>query len=306
VLWALCASGPDEGSEGRVPQIVEVPLNRARRVRDALRLAPGPVDLAAIDPGATPGLPLKRDESWARAQLPILGGHLESYQERLFAAGHGGDHRSILVVLQAMDCGGKDGTIKGVIAAMNPQGVKLTAFGPPTAEERGHHFLWRIRAALPTAGLVGVFNRSHYEDVLVVRVHRLVAEDVWRHRYDEINAFEQELVDQGVTLVKIMLHISYEEQRTRLLARLDDPTKRWKFRPADLDDRSRWPQFQAAYADALTRCAGAAPWYVVPADRKWYRNWAVAHLLLATFCELDPAYPVVNFDIEEQRRRLTA
>jgi PPK2 family polyphosphate:nucleotide phosphotransferase len=287
-----------------VPHTVEGALKRARRVRGGIRLDPGPVDLSAIDARATPGLPGRRDESWARTQLPLLGARLASYQERLYAAGLGGDERCVLVVLQAMDCGGKDGTIKAVIATMNPQGVKLTAFGPPTAVERSHHFLWRIRAALPTAGLTGVFNRSHYEDVLVARVHALVPEDVWRRRYDEINDFERELAGRGVTMIKIMLHISWEEQRRRLLARLDDPTKRWKFRPGDLDDRGRWPQFMAAYEEAMSRCGAAAPWYVVPADRKWYRNWAVANVLLATLADLDPAYPEIDFDIAQQRRRL--
>src|SRR5262249_52930612 len=156
---------------------------------------------------------------------------------------------------------------------MNPQGMRIVAFGPPTEEEVGHDFLWRIRRAVPAPGYVGVFNRSHYEDVLIVRVHNLVEPRVWRRRYDQINGVERELVDSGVTLVKVMLHISFEEQRQRLLERLTDPAKHWKYNPSDVDERALWPDYQQAYTDVLGRCSTEyAPWYVVPADRKWYRN----------------------------------
>jgi PPK2 family polyphosphate:nucleotide phosphotransferase len=285
-------------------------LDRAGTVRRLLRAGPGPFDLAAVDPRATPGLPERgrgtRPKEWAAAQTNRLGTDLAGHQERLYASAvAAGDRRRVLLVLQAMDCGGKDGTIKSLVRALNPQGVRMTAFGPPNEEERGHHFLWRISQALPGAGQIGVFNRSHYEDVLAARVRSLVPAAVWRARYDEINRFEGELVADGLTIVKVMLHISAEEQRERLLARLDDPTKRWKFNPGDLDDRALWDDYQAAYAEAITRCATeAAPWYVVPADRKWYRNWAVANVLLAHFAELGLTYPEVEYDVAELSGRL--
>ncbi|TDC37425.1 PPK2 family polyphosphate kinase, partial [Micromonospora sp. KC213] len=211
----------------------------------------------------------------------------------------------VLVVLQAMDCGGKDGAVKRVAGAMNPLGLHIRSFGPPTGEELRHDFLWRIRRALPPPGFVGVFNRSHYEDVLVARVDRLVPETTWRARYDEINAFERELVDAGVTLVKVMLHISPAEQGERLAERLTDPTKHWKYDPSDLEARARWADYQAAYAEALGRCGtGDAPWFVIPADRKWYRDWALAHLLSETFAALHLGYPAADFDVERELRRL--
>ena len=296
---------------------------RARRLRSLLRVGPDRVDLSTIDPRGTPGLPAKakRDvgtgnsgakdgsaKAWSRQQLQLLGSALAGHQERLYASAvSGDDRRRVLLVLQAMDCGGKDGTVKSVVRALNPQGVRITTFGPPTPEELGHHFLWRINRALPGAGQVGVFNRSHYEDVLAVRVRSLVPEVTWRARFDQINAFESDLAADGLTIVKIMLHISAAEQRERLLARLHDPTKRWKFNPGDLDDRTRWRSFHEAYEDALTRCsADHAPWYVVPADRKWYRNWAVANVLLAHFVEMGLSYPDAAHDVEDLLRRLDA
>jgi PPK2 family polyphosphate:nucleotide phosphotransferase len=277
-----------------------------------LMLPPGEaVDLAAIDPRGTPGLPggkSKHDDpkAWSRAEVARIGEELLRQQEMLFAnAKVADDPRRILLVLQAMDCGGKDGTVKAVAGKMNPLGLSIAAFGPPTAEELSHDFLWRIERAVPGPGYVGVFNRSHYEDVLVARVRALVPKRVWQTRYEKINQFESALASDGVTLVKVMLHISYEEQHQRLKDRLDDPTKHWKFNPGDVDERGHWADYQAAYADALRRCGtDHAPWYVVPADRKWYRNWAVANLLLAAFHGLDLAYPAVPFDIDEQRARL--
>jgi len=280
----------------------------ARRVRDRLRVGPGRVDLDAIDARATPGLPddaPRERKPWSRAEVQRIGADLAAHQERLYASGVSGDRRRVLLVLQAMDCGGKDGTIKSVVRALDPQGVRITAFGPPTERERAQHFLWRINRQLPPAGLVGVFNRSHYEDVLAARVRALVPERVWRARYDEINRFERDLVADGLTIIKVMLHISEAEQRDRLLARLEDPTKRWKFRAGDLEDRERWREYQAAYADALGRCStDEAPWYVVPADRKWYRNWAVANLLLAHLDELRLEYPAGEPDLPRFVRRL--
>ena len=285
-------------------------------LRDLLRVTAGQVDLAAIDPRDTPGLPRTKEvrkdpKAWTRAEIVLLGERLASLQERLYAGAKGapagvpGTGRKVLLVLQAMDCGGKDGTIKRVAGVMNPLGLHIVSFGPPTEEELAHHFLWRIKRALPEPGYVGVFNRSHYEDVLVVRVHNLVPARTWKARYDQINKFERELADGGTTLIKVMLHISYEEQRQRLLARLDDPTKHWKFNPADIEERERWPDYHAAYTDALNRCSTAdTPWYVVPADRKWYRDWAVANLLVDTMDELHLRYPDPTFDIEAERRQL--
>lgn len=273
-----------------------------------------PVDLAAIDPGSTPGLPGPDvtgpdRKSWARDQVRLIGADLARQQEMLFASAKidPADERRVLLVLQAMDCGGKDGTIKRVAGAMNPLGLRVTAFGPPTDEELQHRFLWRIRRALPAAGQVGIFNRSHYEDVLIARVESLAPEETLRCRYEEINAFEQELLDEQVTLIKVMLHISKDEQRRRLTDRLTDPRKHWKYDPADVTARARWDDYQVAYAEALARCdTDAAPWYVVPADRKWYRDWAVAHLLHETFATLDLGYPAATFDVERERRRLMA
>jgi PPK2 family polyphosphate:nucleotide phosphotransferase len=274
--------------------------------------ADGSFDLASVDPGATPGLPKKATKDdhpkrWAAAQLDgPLGVALGEEQEKLYASAKtGGDRRRLLVVLQAMDCGGKDGTVHHVAGRLNPQGLQIRSFGAPTEEERSHDFLWRIRRALPDAGYVGVFNRSHYEDVLIARVHGLVPEEVWRDRYQKINDFEYELVDQGFTLLKIMLHISPEEQRKRLLARLDDPTKHWKYNPADIDERAFWPAYQDAYRDALAACStDLAPWYVVPADRKWYRDYAVARLLLETLEALRLSYPGPSYDVRKERARL--
>jgi PPK2 family polyphosphate:nucleotide phosphotransferase len=282
-----------------------------KQIRDLLRVNPGgPVNLAAIDPRATPGFPrrLGDPKGWAVGRIPAIGAELARQQEQLYAqTKRAGDRRRLLLVLQAMDCGGKDGTIKHVTGMLNPQGMRIVAFGPPTEQERAHDFLWRIRAGLPQPGYVGVFNRSHYEDVLVVRVHDLVPRRVWSRRYEQINRFERELVDDGVTVVKVMLHISREEQRARLLARLADPTKYWKYNPGDVDERALWADYQQAYADALARCStGYAPWYVVPADRKWYRNWAVSHLLRETLADLKLSYPPADFDIEAERLRVSA
>jgi PPK2 family polyphosphate:nucleotide phosphotransferase len=279
-------------------------------LREKLRVPSGePVDLSAIDPAGTPGLPAKtgaHPKRWSAAQLRSIGTDLASFQERLYASAKVGEsRRRLLLVLQAMDCGGKDGTTRKVAGTMNPQGLHIATFGPPTEEERAHDFLWRIRRALPVPGYVGVFNRSHYEDVLVVRVHQLVPRAEWSARYDQINAFERELADDGTTIVKVMLHISYAEQRRRLLARLDDPTKHWKYNPDDVDERLLWPAYQEAYADALHHCStDHGPWYVVPADRKWYRDWAVATLLRETLAELDLDYPRGDFDVAQERRRL--
>ncbi|MFG1870191.1 PPK2 family polyphosphate kinase [Micromonospora arborensis] len=283
-------------------------------VGELLRVT-APVDLGAIDPRSTPGVPStagrgEHRKAWAREQVERVGGELGRQQEMLFAMAKAGldrPARRVLLVLQAMDCGGKDGTIKRVAGAMNPLGLHIRSFGPPTREELRHDFLWRIRRELPPPGYVGMFNRSQYEDVLIARVSSLVPEATWRARYDEINSFERELTEGHVTVVKVMLHISYAEQGKRLLERLTDPRKHWKYNPSDVDSRSHWDDYQAAYAEALSRCStDAAPWFVVPADRKWYRDWAVAHLLRETFDTLDLGYPAADFDVDRERERLLA
>jgi PPK2 family polyphosphate:nucleotide phosphotransferase len=282
-------------------------------LRELLAVRPGKTSLADIDPRSTPGLPDSHatgnhPKLWSRNQVTRIGQELASYQERLFAsAKQDASRQRILLVLQAMDCGGKDGAIRSVTGELNPAGINAVSFGPPTEQERRHDFLWRIHREVPPAGYVGIFNRSHYEDVLVVRVDELVPPDVWSRRYDQINAFEAELAADGLTMVKVMLHISESEQKKRLLARLDDPAKHWKYNPGDLADRARWDQYQQAYEDAVNRCSTtAAPWYVVPADHKWYRNFAVARLLREAFADLNPQYPKASFDVAAERAKLVA
>ena len=268
-------------------------------VRDLLRVKPGePAALEDRNPRATPGVKSRKK---AEVQMTSNLRALEGLQERLYAE----STRSVLLVLQGMDTSGKDGTIKHVFSGVNPAGVPMTAFKQPTAEERRHAFLWRIRRALPHPGEIGIFNRSQYEDVLVVRVHSLVPEPVWQKRYAEINRFEAEVAASGITVLKCMLHMSYDEQRSRLLARLEDPTKRWKFKEGDVEERRLWPQYQAAYSDAIGRCStDTAPWYVVPSDRKWYRNWAIGAMLAETLQEMDPKYPDPGLEIDRLRERL--
>ncbi|MCD7442929.1 polyphosphate kinase 2 family protein [Streptomyces lincolnensis] len=275
-------------------------------LRELLRVPGGaPVDLTAYDTRAVRGGP--RDKTAGLAATSDLGDHLADLQERLFAASTAGDRRRVLLVLQGMDTSGKGGTIKHVIGYCNPSGCRVRAFKAPTPEERKRHFLWRIEKALPEPGELGIFDRSHYEDVLIARVRELAPREEIERRYDEINRFEQSLADDGTTVIKCFLHISYEEQRRRLLKRLDRPDKHWKFAPSDIDDRALWPAFQEAYAIALERCSTPhAPWYVIPGDRKWYRNWAVGRLLLEHLEALDPRYPKPDFDVAECRERLLA
>ena len=213
----------------------------------------------------------------------------------------------MLLVVQGIDTAGKGGIMRHVVGAVDPQGVDHAAFGAPTRQERKHHFLWRIRRALPRPGRIGVFDRSHYEDVLVARVNDLVPKDVWSARYGEINDFEREVAHSGTAIVKVMLHISRAEQKERLLERLDRPDKYWKYDPGDVDERLRWRDYEQAYEDVLSRCStDAGPWYVVPADRKWYARWAVQQLLLAQLRDLDLSWPLAHFDVEEERQRLLA
>lgn len=273
--------------------------------RETFRVPSGPVDLEAIDPRGRPIGP--RDKADAALEMEDLGARLDARQEALYAEGTAGGRRAVLLVLQGMDTSGKGGTIRHVLGMVNPQGVHIASFKRPTEEELAHDFLWRIRRQVPVPGRIGVFDRSHYEDVLVARVDGLVPEEVWQARYEAIADFERELADEGVTILKCMLHISPEEQAERLLARLDDPQKRWKYNPGDLDAREKWPAYQEAYAAALERCdSDVAPWYVVPSDRKWYRNWAVAALLAETLDDLAPRFPPPDYDLEAERARLKA
>ena len=270
----------------------------------SLRVPPGPVDLEAIDTNSAPGFAGKKTDG--EVSLLELGDPLSDLQERLFAEGKAGGSRSLLLVLQGMDTSGKGGTLRATVGLMDPQGVRITSFKAPTPEELEHDFLWRITKALPAAGYVGVFDRSHYEDVLIGRVRRLAALEEIERRYDAINAFEAELAKNGTTIVKCMLHISAEEQKERLLARLDDPTKYWKYNSGDLDERALWPTYQGAYQVAIQRTnTDAAPWHVIPADKKWYRNLAIGHLLLDALERMNLRWPEADFDVAEEKRRLT-
>jgi PPK2 family polyphosphate:nucleotide phosphotransferase len=262
-------------------------------LRDALRAQPGRrIRLRDLDTSNAHG--------WTKeAAGPALDEQLErltDLQDRLWAEGK----RAVLVVLQGIDAAGKDGTIKKVMTAFNPQGCPVTSFKVPSSEELAHDYLWRVHKAVPRRGEIGIFNRSHYEEVLIVRVHGLVPRSVWRSRYDEINAFEAHLAANGTTIVKFFLSISKDEQRERFQARYDDPTKRWKFSMGDLDERERWDDYQAAFDDALSKTStDVAPWYVIPADRKWFRNLAVATILADTMAGLEPRYPPVAEDVPD-------
>jgi PPK2 family polyphosphate:nucleotide phosphotransferase len=274
-------------------------------LREHLVVPPGSaVDLSSVDPRSTPGCRGKKAQ--ARKEVAELAPRLADLQERLYAEGRTDGRRKVVLVLQAMDTGGKDGAVKHVVGLVNPAGTTITSFGRPTEEELAHDFLWRVAKAVPPAGYLGVFNRSHYEDVLVVRVHDLVPRETWQARYDQIVAWEAAQAAAGVTLVKVFLHISYEEQRARLLARLDDPSKHWKVNPADLEERRYWADYQEAFRVALERCStDVAPWYLVPADRKWYRDWALTHLLVEVLEDLDPQWPQpAGLDLEGMRRSL--
>ncbi|WP_329455011.1 PPK2 family polyphosphate kinase [Streptomyces sp. NBC_01497] len=280
------------------------PARREPSLSDLLRLAPGEaVDLSAYDARATPGGP--KGKAAGKKDMAALAEPLGGLQERLYAASTAGDTRRLLLVLQGMDTSGKDGTIKHVIGLFNPAGCRIRAFKEPTHEELSHPFLWRVKRALPQSGEIGIFNRSHYEDVVVARVRGLVPHRDIRRRYGQINRFERSLADRGVSVVKVFLHISYEEQRERLLARLDNPDKHWKFSEGDLADRALWPDFHRAYETALTRCGTeASPWYLVPADRKWYRNWAISTILREHLEAMDPHYPPADFDVARAREKL--
>ena len=292
----------DHGPVGTPDPVVET--DAGTPFSDALRVGDDFV-LTDLDTRATPVF--DGDKKEGKAALQEVDDELDALQEMLFAGSTAGDRRRVLLVVQGMDTAGKGGIMRHVVGAVDPQGVQIRAFKQPTEEEKKHPFLWRIRKALPDAGMIGVFDRSHYEDVLVVRVHDLVPPAQWGRRYATINDFEQGLVDDGVTLIKVMLHISPEEQKERLTERLDRPDKYWKYNPGDVDERAHWDAYQEAYQVALERCStDAAPWFVVPADRKWYARLAVQRLLLEHLRALDLRWPPADFDVAAEQERLAA
>ena len=273
-----------------------------RDARSVLRFRPG-AKVSDIDTSATPGFKgSKRDAPELQAERNERFAEL---QEMLYADSRAGDTRSILLVLQGMDTAGKGGIVKHVVGAGNPQGIRYTSFGKPTEEERAHHYLWRIRNALPTAGHIAVFDRSHYEDVLIVRVHNLVPPDVWGARYEEINAFEKELADNATTIIKVAMFVSLDEQKARLAERLERPDKYWKYNPADVDERLLWPAYQEAYQTMLEKTSTEyAPWHVVPCDRKWYSRLAILELLIEALEALNLSWPPADFDVAAEKKRL--
>lgn len=277
-------------------------MTHARGIEPLLRAGAG-FDLSSVDTASTPGFDGGKKEG--ERSLAAGAAQLAESQEKLYANGLTGDRRRILLVLQAMDTAGKGGIVGHVVGAVNPYGVHIAQFKAPTAEEKAHDFLWRIRRQLPGAGMLGVFDRSHYEDVLVHRVRHLSAPEVIEERYGQIVDFENELTGEGTTVIKVMLHISPGEQKSRLEARLDDPTKHWKYNPGDLDDRALWPQFMEAYQVAIQRTStDAAPWYVIPADHKWYARLAVQQLLLDALSDLRQSWPEADYDVAQQKARL--
>lgn len=280
----------------------DLPSQWTHRPSSVLKFAPG-ARVDDIDTDATPGFTGRKED--AAAIQTERNARFAGLQEMLYANGKEGDRRSVLLVLQGMDTAGKGGIVEHVVGAGSPMGIRYTSFGKPTDEERAHHFLWRISKALPPAGHIGVFDRSHYEDVLVVRVHNLVPPSEWEPRYDEINTFEAELADAGTVLVKVALFVSLEEQRRRLAERLERPEKYWKYNPGDLDERKLWPAYQEAYQAVLERTSTErTPWYVVPCDKKWYSRLAVTELLIEALKGLDLSWPPPDFDVEAEKRKL--
>ncbi|GAB2513307.1 hypothetical protein GCM10027064_08830 [Microbacterium petrolearium] len=273
--------------------------------REALR-AGGGFSLAAVDPRSTPGY--EGDKVDGIADLAAGLEQLSEYQERLYAASRGGTSRdAVLLVLQAMDSAGKGGIVRHVMGGVDPQGIELAAFKAPTAQERAHDFLWRVERRVPAPGMIGVFDRSHYEDVLIGRVRELAPPAEIERRYDAIVDFERRLAATGTRVVKVMLHLSYEEQGERLMKRLERRDKHWKYSPGDVDERVLWPRYQEAYETAIARTStDEAPWYVVPADRKWYARLAVQELLLETLEDIDPRWPAATFDVAAEKARLRA
>ena len=274
-----------------------IPAVEALRVTEATRVAD-------LNTNGTPGF--DGDKALGARLLEQRGAVLSGLQEMLFAGARTTDeHRSVLLILQGMDTAGKGGVVRHVIGHVDPQGVDHASFGVPTPEEKRHHYLWRIRRELPRKGQLGVFDRSHYEDVLVVRVHDLVPRTEWETRYDEINAFERDLVESGTTVVKVAMFVSLDEQKSRLAERLDRPDKYWKYHPSDVTERGYWPKYQEAYQAMLDRTSTEhAPWFVIPSDRKWFSRLAVTELLIDALERLDLSWPPADFDIEAEKLRL--
>lgn len=269
---------------------------------EVLRMRPG-LRLADIDAGATPGF--DGGKSAGKESLRERADHLSELQEMLYANGRAGGGRSVLLVLQGMDTAGKGGIVRHVMGLVDPQGVSNHSFGVPSTGEKAHHYLWRIKNALPSGGQIGVFDRSHYEDVLVVRVHELVPESEWSARYEEINAFEAEVVATGTNIVKVVLAVSLDEQKRRLAKRLDRPDKYWKYNPKDIDERARWSEYQEAYQAVLDKTSTEyAPWHVVPCDHKWFARTAVMELVIDALERHGLAWPPADFDVEVEKTRL--
>lgn len=271
---------------------------------DTLLAVTTPVDLSTYDSRATTGFDGKKAD--AAKQLAAVGSELGDLQEKLYAGGRtDASPARVLLVLQGMDTSGKGGIIRHVAGLVDPQGLAITSFKKPTPEELEHDFLWRVESRLPEPGMIGVFDRSHYEDVLIGKVRRLAEPEEIERRYGAINDFEQKFTDSGGVLIKCFLHITKDDQKERLAARLDDPTKHWKYNPGDLDERMLWDDYQRAYALALEHCStDRAPWHLVPSGRKWYRNWAVATLLAEQLRALDLAWPKAEFDVDAEKARL--
>jgi PPK2 family polyphosphate:nucleotide phosphotransferase len=260
-------------------------------------------DLSSLDPRSTPGW--GGDRAQGESLMAAHADELSDLQERLFAEGRTGGSRSVLLVLQGLDTSGKGGIVRHVVGLVDPQGVMHRSFGVPTEEEKAQGYLWRIRNALPRPGYIGVFDRSHYEQVLVVRVAGIEPREQWEAHYDELNAFDAEVAASGTSIVKVALALSRDEQKSRLSKRLERPDKYWKYNPSDIDTRLRWDDYQAAYQDMLDRThTDVAPWHVVPADRKWFARLAVSELLLDALRRLDLGWPPADFDVEVEKKRL--
>jgi PPK2 family polyphosphate:nucleotide phosphotransferase len=290
----LSNDGNEQEGTIRTNTMKEVAVEDApERGYPSYRVEPGErVSLAAIDPDETEHYRKKKEVS---KELEKQRRRIQGLQARLYAE----NERGLLIVLQAMDTGGKDGTIKHVFSGVNPQGCRVSSFKTPSAEEANHDFLWRYHKSAPARGRIGIFNRSHYEDVLVVRVKDLVPDAVWRERYHQINDFERNLSNDGITVLKFFLHISKDEQKRRLQSRLENPDKRWKFSSADIKERAFWDDYQTAFEDALTNCSTEhAPWYVVPANKKWYRNLVVARTIADTLTAIGPQFPPAEEGLE--------
>lgn len=269
-----------------------------------LRVGPG-FSLADVDPNSTPGFVGKKAEG--KAELAHAAKSLDATQEKLYASARGDSTDAVLLILQAMDTAGKGGIVRHVVGAVDPQGISMVAFKAPTRAELRHDFLWRVQRRLPEPGMIGVFDRSHYEDVLIARVRGLAEPVEIERRYPAINDFEQQVTDRGIRIVKVMLHISADEQDARLLERLKRPDKQWKFNPGDIDERQHWGAYQSAYQVALERTStDVAPWFVVPANKKWYARVAVQRLLADCLSAIDPQWPPADFDVKEQMARLAA